>query len=485
MQDLRWYIKKLEEFNELLTITEEVSWNLEVSAIAAMNHRLQGPALWFKKIKGYDERYSLFTGLFSGTQERSWKRTAIYLGMDPDCRASEYKEEFKRRFLHPIKPTIVDTGPCKEEIHIGKEVNILEFPVPYLHWGDGGRYLGTISAVIAKDLDSDWVNWGNYRVQVHSKNKLGGSFQVGNTLATFYYQKYEARGIPMPFCIALGGSPWIPAMATLPLPPGINEADYAGAMMQEPVELVKAETNNLYVPAHAEIIVEGEVLPLERWDEGPFGEYDGFMNAPRFPRPVYRIHAITHRKDPIFPFISEGFTINCSQCIGDSHIPPMFEIMAQRIGFPVRAVRNPVEIGWSMLVVATEVDRPGIARHLAQTFYSMGAAEWFDKFSIVDSDCDVTCTDEIVEDLILKVHPGRDIYISDMDAALPMIHAKATAEEKARGYGAKSFFDATTPFHWGKEDRPKRIKFETIYSKDLQEKVIKKWEKLGFKEKVR
>jgi len=126
--DLRDFLADLKKHDMLLEIEEEVDWNLEVSAIAAMNHRLEGPTLWFKNIKGYPEGYSVTTNTGSGTRRKTFRKFAVSLGLDPDISYAEWAREFTMRLNHPIKPTIVSSGPCKEEIHVGKEINLFEFP---------------------------------------------------------------------------------------------------------------------------------------------------------------------------------------------------------------------------------------------------------------------------------------------------------------------------------------------------------------------
>ena len=376
---------------------------------------------------------------------------------------------------------IVSTGPCKEEIQIGKDVNIFKFPLPYCHDNDGGRYGGTCHAVITKEPDSDWINWGQYRWMAHTKNRLGGSFQVGQQMANMYYEKYEKRGIPMPFCIALGGPPSIILASTLPIPVGESEADWVGGLEQEPVELVRAETNDLLVPANAEVIIEGEVRPYERWDEGPFGEFDGFMNAPRMPRPVYRIHAITHRKNPIYPFIQEGVKVNDTQCLYNTTFPALVEMGAIFAGLDLKAVGLPGE--GLMPVVAMAERRPGYVREVSCFFYSMGISAWFDKLVAVDPYVNPVDAEEVLEEIVLKMHPRRGYRASDIVAPIAQVAAYASDEEKKRGYDSSGVFDATSPYSPDGAMR-ELISLENLCSRETLEWVQEKWKTSGFQEEV-
>src|SRR3990172_8047951 len=303
--DLRDHIQRLKDVGDLIEVDGEVDWNLEAAAIESMMGRLNGPALLFNRIKGIREG-RLLSGHFRGRSIlNDHRRAAIALGMDPDINWQGFRDECVRRFSSPIPPMEVSTGPCKENIVMGEEVNLFAFPFPYIHFGDGGR-AGTLQAWIGKDPDIAWTNWGNYRIQFHSRNKLGGLLLPGKHMADMFYLKYEPRGQPMPVCIAIGGDPAITLAGVIPVPRGQNEADYAGALRGEPMELVRAETNELLVPANAEIVIEGEMRPHERVDEGPFGEFIGFMHGPRVPRPVLRVTCITYRNNPIVPFEMEG-----------------------------------------------------------------------------------------------------------------------------------------------------------------------------------
>lgn len=478
--DMRDYIAALKKHGELLEIEEEVDWNLEAAAISTMSNRVGGPAVWFKKIKGYPKGYTMLGSPYAGKRHQCWRRMAIVLGLDPNISWNEWGRELAMRYTHPIKPTIVSSGPVKKNKMIGKDVNIFKFPLPYLHNGDGGRYGGTATTQITKDPDSDWVNWGNYRWMAHTKNKLGGDFQVGQHMSDMYYES-ERRGEPMPFCIAMGGDPAIFIAATMAIPKGYSEVDFVGGMRMEPIELVRAETNNLLVPANAEFIIEGEVRPGERWDEGPFGEFDGYMNTPRRPQPVYRINAITWRDDPIWPFIVEGTRFNDSCSAVSANWGPVLAKASRANGMPVWNVVNLPEASWAWPIWSTEVPDHGYIGECSDFMWSMTFFVWVDKSSITDPDVDLNDSSEFLEDFVTNVRPDR-IYRSRENKPMSNIVAWASIDEKLQGYNCNLIYDTST--HPG--DEPKqRIKFETVFPADVQEKAIKKWKELGFEEEFK
>ncbi len=487
--DYREFIATLKEAGELREIDKEVDWKLEAAAIAAMSARVGGPALHFTNIKGYHKGYSLVTGMYAGRPETFWKRCAIAMGMPPDISWYDYTDELIRRSGQPIPPTIVSTGPCKENIHIGKEANLLEFPIPYLHEGDGGRYL-TLSDIIQRDPDSGWVNWGNYRMMVHSKDKLGVLLQPGlGQGARIFFQKYEAREKTMPVCIAIGGESVDAMVGCMTIPEGQNESDVAGALMQRPVELVRAETNDLYVPANAEIVIEGEVRPHERMGEGPFGEFLGFISGPRSPRPVIRVNAITHRNNPIIPFVCEGIRWNDSQGLGTSVMRLyVLRVLRDVMGLPVKGVYTPVELqAASPVTFATKVPYPGYVQDFMNGVYAVSGNSNMTYFVVVDYDVDLTDSNEILQEVVTKVHPARDIIPTGKVGPRSSLRSYLSPAEKLKAadeadLDGRMYLDATSPGAWDQSPRP-RTRFETFFPEETQKFVLDNWAAMGFQEK--
>lgn len=293
INDLRGFIQRLDEEGLLARIRAEVDWKYELGGIALKS---LGPparrALLFENIKGY--KTPLFTnGLLTV------KELAIGLGLDPDIDEASLVQQTAKRLERPIKPTLLKTGPCKENKVFGKDVDVLKFPVPWWTEKDGGRYLGTWHQVIAKDPDSDWTNVGTYRSMVHEPNLIGIHFSPFQHIALIL-NKYRKMNKPMPIAVAIGTEPACMLVSITPIAAGLSEWEMAGALRGRPLEVVKGETVDLDIPAHAEIVLEGELLLDETRPEGPFGEHTGFYGGGTRPSPVARIHCITHRNNPIF-----------------------------------------------------------------------------------------------------------------------------------------------------------------------------------------
>ena len=199
MQDLRDFLDLLEQHGELQRIQEEVDWNLEIGAIIRRCYDIGAPAALFEKVKGYPRGYRVLgapMGPSKNPGHSLYGRVALAFGLGPDAGAREIMDVYLKRKERPIKPTIVKRGSCKENILLGKDVDLLKFPIPLIHGGDGGRYIGTWHTVITKDPDSSWVNWGMYRLMVHDRNTMGCLFPMQQHIGQMY-QKCEAKNLPM------------------------------------------------------------------------------------------------------------------------------------------------------------------------------------------------------------------------------------------------------------------------------------------------
>ena len=167
-RDLREFIAALEAEREIVRMQHEVDWNLEVGAIARRANEANLPAALFERIRGYPAGYRIFSEALS-----NHRRIAVALGLPADTPVKKLIDVYLERKKKPIAPVLVPTGPCKENIRTGEEVDLTRFPVPFIHDCDGGRFIGSWHLTICKDLDSGWVNWGMYRHMLHDRNHIG------------------------------------------------------------------------------------------------------------------------------------------------------------------------------------------------------------------------------------------------------------------------------------------------------------------------
>ena len=483
-KDLREFIAKLEEEGELVRIKKEVDWDLEVGAIIRRSYDLMAPAPFFENIKGYGNGFRILgaSAGVSNKPNRYFARLALSLGMNPESKISDIIEEYIKRRKNPIKPVIVSDGPCKENIDIGDEVNLYKFPTPVVHEGDGGRYIGTWHIVVTKDPDSEWVNWGMYRLMIHDEKTMGGIIAPPQHIGQMYYQKYEARNKPMEFAVAMGGDPVIAIVACSMLPPYVNEVDVAGGLRGEPVELVKCETVDLYVPATSEIVIEGEVLPYERKEEGPFGEYVGYRASERSPKPVYHVKAVTYRNDPILPVSCMGVPVDESAAVVP--ITNSAEILNElrEQGLPIKMVYCPPEGVSHMASVSIKVSYPNFAKKVAYSLWATKPGIYLPYVVVVDDDVDVTNMVEVIHAFCVKCHPYRGIYKFKDSPTYPFLMPFLSPENRLKGTdGGYALFDCTWPKQWPPEAIPKKASFDVLWPKDIQEKVLKNWKDYGYK----
>ena len=476
LKDIREFIKILEENQELQPIEQEVDWQLEIGAITRRCCELSSPCPLFTNIKDYPG-----SRIFANPLAK-WARVAIAMGMDADTSPVKIIEEYMERSSSPIKPIQVSTGPCKDVKLLGDEVNLKDFPAPLIHKGDGGRYLSTWHFMVNKDPDSDWVNWGMYRQMIHDEKTLGGLLIPIQDGPSIYYQKYEARDKPMEFATVIGPDPISALVSCNPVGYGVSEVDIAGGIRREPVELVKCETVDLMVPAHAEIIIEGIVKPYERKEEGPFGEYTGYMAGGRAPRAVFHVKAITHRKDPILTMSNMGIPIDDSDIANSIGFSADFTGELKRKGFPIRGIAYVVpQCSLSLLVVSTEVPYAGIAKQIATAVWSTKAGVCAPYVIVCDADVDPTNLDQVIHALTTKCHPVNGITVIPDAVGHPLLPF-SSSHERIHQKGHWCLFDCTWPTDWPAEEIPSRISFEVNYPKALQEKVKTNWTRYGFKE---
>ena len=281
--DLREFVTFLESEGELIRTQKPVDVKYEISAYIRKTSDVQGPALLFDNVKGFD--MPVLGGVFS-TRKRA------FLALETSN--EDYVNKFWHALDHLLAPKLVTHAPCKEVVYKGKDVDLNKLPVPIFSEKDPAPFI-TLGLCISRDPKSGGKNTSIYRLQLKGRNRLGIMAQH------LVRQLVEAESIGkgLPIAIAIGTDPVLPLATQWMAPYGTDELALAGSLRGAPVEVVKAETVDLEVPATAEIIIEGMVLPNVREEEGPFGEVSGYY-TPSNPKPVIEVSAITHRKNPIY-----------------------------------------------------------------------------------------------------------------------------------------------------------------------------------------
>ncbi len=475
--DLREYMDACEKEGEMVTIDQEVDWNLEAGAISRRICEIGAPMAFMSNIRGVTNGASILGSPLSKGWHGDFSRVALGLELPVDTSYEVLMDEYATRMANPVRPLQVKEGPCKENIITGTDINLFDFPAPYLHDGDGGRYIDTFGVTACKDPDSDWVNWGVYRHMIHKKSIMGGIVNPFQHVGMIYYQKYEARGDAMPFAVFFGGCPTSAMIGSMSLPAGVSEGEVAGGLRREPLALVKCESNDLLVPATAEIVIEGHVRPYERWDEGPFGEATGYRASPRMPRPVFRVDCVTHRDNPIMPISCAGTDLDeCEVLLGVFSLTNGIRRELKTAGLPVKTAFAPPGLKFALLFVSVEKGHAGIADRVASVVRGSKMGVFFQYVMVVDDDVDATNYTDVLHSALTRCHPARDIQVFDLAPGHALIPF-SDLHDKMHARGAAVTFDATTPVDWKSNvDSAQRMSFDGSFPGALREKIVAGWE---------
>jgi 4-hydroxy-3-polyprenylbenzoate decarboxylase len=315
------FARYLERIGELHRVSVEVDPYLEITEIAARAIREQKQALLFERVKG--SRYPVVVNALASDFrcQLALQRQPSELGQElvrflgdvfPPKPSVIFKHRsLARRFLStPVK--IVRTG-LGQEIQESPDLDAL--PVLTCWPEDGGRFI-TLPQVVTYDPLTRKRNMGMYRMHVFDKKTTGVHWQIQKG-GGFHFSRAEKLGQPLELAVAIGTDPALLLATVAPLPENIDEAMFAGFLRGRRSEFVKAKSLSITVPAHAEFILEGIVLPGERRMEGPFGDHFGhYSHAAEFP--LFHIKTITRRRDAIFPATVVGIPPMEDKFIGDA-----------------------------------------------------------------------------------------------------------------------------------------------------------------------
>jgi UbiD family decarboxylase len=296
-EDVREFIERVERAGELLRI-KGVDWRLEMGALTELVYQAKTqspPAILFEEIPGYPRGMRVLAGATN-----SAKRLALTLGFPEPKGPLDVVKAYRDRMKNhtPVPPRMVATGPVFENIDRDDAVDVLKFPVPILHEHDGGRYIGTHDLVVMRDPEDGWINAATYRVMVHDRKTVGLWMSPGKQ-GRQIRAKYFKAGKPCPVLICCGQDPLLFLASGNEVKFGLSEYDYAAGHRGLPYDLVPSELYQLPMPAHAELVLEGEMTEGDVAPEGPFGEFTGYYASGQNDQPVVRVKRVYWRDDPI------------------------------------------------------------------------------------------------------------------------------------------------------------------------------------------
>ncbi len=458
--DLRDFIRKCEQEGELKKI-DGADWDLEIGVLTEIGAgRPDPPMLLFDKIAGYPAGYRIADNLFAWPKRMAWILGFPELGNVNDVALVAAWRKRLQKGVKPLPPVEVKTGPVLENVHQGREVNLLEFPVPKWHELDGGRYIGTGDMIINQDPDTGWVNFGTYRVQVHNRDTVTIHMSPGRH-GEQIARKYWDKGQPCPVAISCGHNPELWAAASHSVQEGLGEYDWTGWLRGEPVTVVKGVLTGIPVPATAEIVLEGDFMPPEPANllpEGPFGEWPGHYGKGRRGGrdPIVKIKSIMHRNDPIILGAPPLLFAENSVCPTLVHAASIWDELDRQVP-GVKGVSVVKEAGrFNMVVVSLEQKFPGHARQAALAVAGSHVGAYMLKYVIiVDDDIDPSNIKEVLWALGARTDPEtcidviRGCWGSQTD---PFVSPqKLATQDYTHGLAVIS---ACKPFHYIKEFPP-------------------------------
>lgn len=477
--DQRSFITALAQAGELLRVEREVDWNLEAGAVSRLACERRAPAPLFVNVKDYPGA-ELAAVLLGPGCAGIHSRVAIALGLAPDIHPLDLIDEVRARLKKPLPPVRVERtqAACKEVVITDPaQLDLRQFPMPWIKSIDGGRYVGTWDIVVTKDMQDGWTNWATYRCQYkdpqHFNILLLPSEQHGGGM----FRKYEAAGKPMPIALVIGADPSVHLAGMTPLGYGECEADAAGGLRQSPVPVVKCETSDLEVPADAEIVIEAEVLPGIRGPEGPFGEFTGH-SVPQGQSPVARVTCITHRRNPVFPMANMGKPWDDCAAGMSIMLAAAARNRLERDGLPVKAIYCFPPI---LPVVAVKPEL-GLTKRIVGSLMA-GARMFLTNTGIifVDEDVDVTNVQDVMWAMATRLHPSRFEVVANVPANSLVPYLEP--EERQRHLTSQWVMDATFPAHWPPEYRARHSvisDFSHGWSEEVQAKVLANWGAYGY-----
>ena len=446
---LREFISKLEAEGELIRVKAKVSPRFEICEITDRISKMEGggKAILFENT---DTDYPVLMNMMG-----SDRRMAMALGVDDLNEISERIETLLKGAMSPknnlwdklkMLPLLKDVakwfphksserGECQEVVWRGDEARLSRLPI-LTSWGcDGGPFI-TLPMVATVDPESGIPNLGMYRMQIFDDKTTGMHWHRHKTGAR-HYDAYKRLGRRMPVSVAIGGDPAYIYSATAPMPDNMDEMLLAGMLRQKPVKLVKCLTNDLYVPADCDFVLEGYVDPAEELTiEGPFGDHTGFYSLTDL-YPKFHIEAITSRRDAVYPATIVG-------------VPPMEDAYiakaTERIFLaPIRlAVQPEIEdlympmegTAHNIALVSIHKRYLGQPNKVAQGLWGAGQM-MFNKYLIITPAATNLRSKEQMFKLLRGLNPHKNLIWSE--GILDVLdHATATT-----GYGSKLAIDLT------------------------------------------
>ncbi|RUO32552.1 4-hydroxy-3-polyprenylbenzoate decarboxylase [Aliidiomarina soli] len=483
-QDLRDFLAQLESQGELKRISQPIDPYLEMTEIADRTLKAGGPALLFENVKGHDmpvlanlfgtpDRVAKGMGQESLSALRDVGKLLAYL-KEPEPPAG-FKDALSKlpllKKVLSMAPKVRKNAPCQDVVISGDDVDLAKIPVQHCWPGDVAPLI-TWGLTVTRGPHKKRQNLGIYRQQVLSRNKLIMRW-LSHRGGALDYQEFckQNPGQRFPVSVALGADPATILGAVTPVPDTLSEYAFAGLLRDGKTEVVKSVSNDLQVPAHAEIILEGYLEPGETAPEGPYGDHTGYYNeVDEFP--VFTVTHITHRKDPIYHTTYTGRPPDEPAVLGVALNEVFIPILQKQFPEIVDFYLPPEGCSYRMAVVTMKKQYPGHAKRVMMGVWSFLRQFMYTKFVIVcDDDINARDWQDVIWAITTRMDPARDTVMVEntpidyLDFASPV-----------SGLGSKMGMDATnkwpgeTDREWGEP---------IVMDEAVKQRVDDIWDELG------
>ncbi|MEC7642966.1 4-hydroxy-3-polyprenylbenzoate decarboxylase [Idiomarina sp.] len=487
-QDLRDFIQQLEGKGELKRIQHEIDPYLEMTEIADRTLKAGGPALLFENVKGHSipvlanlfgtpDRVAMGMGQTSVTALRDVGKLLAFL-KEPEP-PKGFKDALNLlptyKKVLSMAPKSIKKAPCQEVVVEGDDVDLTQLPIQHCWPGDAAPLI-TWGLTITRGPHKERQNLGIYRQQVLGKNKLIMRW-LSHRGGALDFQEWcqQNPGKRFPVSVALGADPATILGAVTPVPDSLSEYAFAGLLRDSRTQVTQSVSNDLQVPAHAEMILEGYIEPGEMAPEGPYGDHTGYYNeVDEFP--VFTVTHITHRNDPIYHSTYTGRPPDEPAVLGVALNEVFIPLLQKQFPEIVDFYLPPEGCSYRLAVVTMKKQYPGHAKRVMMGVWSFLRQFMYTKFVIVCDD-DVNARDwkDVIWAMTTRMDPARDTTMVEhtpidyLDFASPV-----------SGLGSKMGMDATNKWpgethrEWGEP---------IVMSEAVKQRVDSLWDELNILEK--
>lgn len=493
----RDFLQALKNENDLVEITEEVDPCLELGAIMRKAYESRLPAPLFTNVKGASKDLFNMFGCPAGLRSEEFGdhgRIAHHLGLDPKTPIKDIIDfllDCKKK--KPIPPKVVSfaEAECKRHIIAEEDIHLEKLPTPLLHQSDGGKYLQTYGMWILQTPDKKWTNWSIARGMVANDKQITGLVikpqhirQIADAWAAV------GKGDEIPFALCFGVPPAAILVSSMPIPAGQSESDYIGAILGEPVPVVKCETNDLMVPATSEMVLEGTLSLNNTFKEGPFGEMHGYVfDNQDHPCPLYTVKTMSYRDNAILPVSNPGVCTDETHTLIGSLVAAEAKQLAIDSNLPIIDAFVPYESQALWLVLKVDLKKLQELKNTPEEFSKMVGDLYFNnkvgfiihEIVLVADYIDIFNFKEVFWAYVTRHTPVADQLNFDDVTSFPLAPFVSQSPRIKTMRGGKCVTNCIFKQEYvGKLDYV-TCSFEKGYPKDLVNSINENWKKYGYK----